>query len=42
METYDAMPTLISMIKHTADIVRISYCFFEGRPLKLNILKAKA
>ena len=39
METYDAMPTLKSMIEHTDEIVRVSYCFFEGRPLELNILK---
>ena len=40
MEAYDAMPTLKSMIEHTADIVRVSYCFFEERPLELKILKA--
>ena len=30
MEKYDAIPTLKAMIEHTADIVRVSYCFFEG------------
>ena len=39
MEKYDAMPALKSMIEHTVEIVRISYCFFEGRPLVLNIVK---
>ena len=30
MEKYDAMPTLKDMIQQTADIVQVSYCFFEG------------
>ena len=38
-EKYDAMPTLKGMIEHTADIVQVSFCFFEGRPLKLSILQ---
>ena len=40
MEKYDAMPTLKDMIQHTADIVQVSYCFFQGRPLKLSIVQA--
>ena len=40
IEKYDAMPTLKGMIEHTVDIVRVSYCFFEGRPLKLSILQS--
>ena len=39
MEEYDAMSLLKAMIEHVADIVRVSYCFFEGRPLKLTILQ---
>ena len=38
-EEYDAMPTLKTMIEHTADIVRVSYCFFQGRPLELTIIR---
>lgn len=38
MEKYDAMSLLKSMIEHTADIVRVSYCFFQGRPLTLTIV----
>ena len=40
MEKYDAMPTLKDMIEHTADIVRVSFCFFQGRPLNLTIVPA--
>ena len=40
LERFDAMPTLKSMIEHTADIVRVSFCFFQGRPLELRILRA--
>ena len=40
MEKYDALPTLKAMIKHTADIIRISYCFFQGRPLSLTIVQS--
>ena len=38
-EKYDAMPTLKKMIEHTADIVRVSYCFFRGLPLELTITR---
>ena len=38
MEKYDAMTTVKEMIKHIEDIVRISFCFFQGRPLQLNII----
>ena len=40
MEKYDAMPMLKDMIEHTADIVRVSFCFFEGRPFKLSTVQA--
>ena len=40
LEKYNAMPTLKSMIEHTADIVRVSYFFFQGRSLELKIMKA--
>ena len=40
MEKYDAMPTMKAMIQHTADIVRVSFCFFQGRPLQLSIVQA--
>ena len=39
MEKYDALPLLESMIGHVEDIVRVSFCFFEGQPLRLTILK---
>lgn len=38
-ERYDAMPTLKSMIEHTADIVAVSYPFFVGLPLNLTIIR---
>ena len=40
MEKYDAMPTLKEIIQHTESIVRISFCFFQRRPLKLSIVRA--
>lgn len=40
MEKYDAMSLLKDMIEHTADIVRVSFCFFQGRPLNLTIVPA--
>ena len=39
MEEYDGTELLKSMIEHVAEIVGISSCFFEGRPLKLTILR---
>ena len=39
IEKYDAMGLLKDMIGHVEDILRVSYCFFQGRPLKLNIAK---
>ena len=39
MEKYDALVELRAMIDHTADVIRASYCFFEGRPLDLTIVK---
>lgn len=40
MERYDVMHLLNSMIAHVGDILRVSYCFFQGRPLHLTILRA--
>ena len=40
LEKYDAMGTLKAMAEHVGDIVRLSHCFFEGRPFKLSIIKA--
>ena len=39
MGKYNAMPLLKDTIEHTDEIVRVSYCFFQGRPLELKILK---
>ena len=39
LEKYDAMRILKAMIEQVGDIVQISYCFFEGRPLKLSIVR---
>ena len=39
LEKYNAMPTLELMIKHTIQIIRASYCFFQGGPLELTIVK---
>ena len=39
MEKYDAMATLKDMIELTAEIVRVPFCFFLGRPLELNIIR---
>ena len=39
MEKYDATELLKSMIEHVGKIVEISFCFFEGRPLKLTIVR---
>ena len=40
MDKYDATRLLKSMIEHVAEIIGISFCFFEGRPLKLTILRS--
>ena len=40
LEKYDAMGILKAMAEHVGDIVRLSHCFFEGRPFKLSIIKA--
>ena len=37
LSKYDAMPTLADMIEQTEETVRVSFCFFEGRPLNLEI-----
>ena len=39
MDRYDAMPTLKGMIEHAEDILLVSFCFFQGRPLKLKIVR---
>ena len=38
LEKYDAMGILKAMAEHVGDIVRLSHCFFEGRPFKMNII----
>lgn len=40
LDRFDAMPTLKNMIEHTSDVIRVSFCFFQGRPLELKILRA--
>ena len=39
MDRYDAMPTLKDMIGHAEGILRVSFCFFQGRPLELTIVR---
>ena len=39
MDKYDATGLMKSMVEHVAEIVAISSCFFEGRPLKLTIVR---
>ena len=39
MDRYDAMPTLKDMIGHAEDILRVSFCFFQGRPLEFKIVR---
>ena len=39
MDRYDAMPTLKDMIGHAEDILRVSFCFFQGRPPELKIVR---
>ena len=36
---YNAITLLREMIGHVEDVLRVSYCFFQGRPLELTILK---
>ena len=38
LEKYDAMKILKAMAEHVGDIVRLSHCFFEGRPFKIEIV----
>ena len=40
LQKYDAMALLKSMIGHVEDVLRVSYCFFQGWPLELTILKS--
>ena len=40
LEKYDAMRTLGVMIQLVWDILRASYCFFQGLPFKLNIIRS--
>ena len=40
LEKYYAMPTLERLITQTIQIIRASYCFFQGRPFELTIVKA--
>ena len=39
IEKYDAMGLLKDMIGCVEDILQVSYCFFQGRPLEVKILK---
>lgn len=39
IEKYDAMLFLKAMIEHVEDILQVSYCFFQGRPLEFTVLK---
>ena len=41
-EKYDAMTTLQEMINHISHVIRVSYCFFEGRPLQLTIVNSSS
>ena len=40
MDKYDATRLLHSMIQQVAEIIGVSFCFFEGRPLKLTIVRS--
>ena len=42
LEKYDAMILLKMMAVHVGDIVRLSHCFFEGRPFKMTIVPPTA
>ena len=42
MDRYDAMTLLRAMIGHAEDILRASYCFFQGRPFSLTIIRGDA
>ena len=42
LEKYDAMGLLKAMAEHVGDVVRLSHCFFEGRPFKMNIVPSPA
>ena len=42
LEKYDAMKVLKTMAEHVGDIVRLSHCFFEGRPFKIEIIRSAA
>ena len=39
VEEHNAITLLREMIGHVEDVLRVSYCFFQGRPLELKILK---
>ena len=41
-QKYDAMALLKIMIGHVEDVLRVSHCFFQGRPLELTIVKSLA
>ena len=38
MDKYDAFELLMDMIEQVVEIVQVSFCVFEGRPLKLIIV----
>ena len=42
LEKYDAMGILKAMAEHVGGIVRLSHCFFEGRPFKITFVPPTA
>ena len=41
LEKYDAMKILKALAEHVGKIVRLSHCFFEGRPFEMEIIPAE-
>ena len=42
LDKYDAVRILGVMIQLVWDILRASYCFFQGLPFKLNIIRTQS
>ena len=42
LDKYDAIGMLGGMIQLVSDIVQVSYCFFQGTPFKVNIIRGGA
>lgn len=38
LEKYHALTLLKALAEHVGDIVKLSHCFFEGRPFKMEVL----